>query len=88
MALIDNLVPGFVTTLFGSISWLQWIGIVFLLLGTVYWYLTRNYGKWEKKGVFSVPPKLFFGNQKDMLTQKKHMFDFYQDLYKEHKGHR
>ena len=32
-----------------SISLAQWVAIIVVLCSYVYWYLTKNYGKWEAK---------------------------------------
>ncbi len=66
-------------------------GWVLLLLGlclAAYFYLTRNYGVWEKKGLFSVPPTVFFGNNGPVFTGKVHMNDHSVDYYKKVDGHK
>lgn len=55
----------------------------------VYFYATRDYGKWEARhGVHSEKPGFFFGNCKDMFTGKKHFVDFHVEYYKKMEGHR
>lgn len=81
----------FVSSLFGAlsqISWVEWIGTFLTLVLTVYWYLTRNYGKFERQGLFGLKPELLFGNTKDLITGGTSMMDFHLRLYKAFEGHK
>lgn len=51
----------------------------FLLL--VYWYLTKEYGKFEAKGIFSIKPTFFFGNTADAMLQRKSFPEMHRDIY-------
>ena len=53
-----------------------------------YWWLTKNYGYFEKKGLFCLKPQLIFGNAKDMYMQTVTMNEFFMDIYKKMEGHK
>ncbi len=63
----------------------SWILVLLGLALYVYFFLTRNYGKWEKKGLSSVPPTFFFGNNKSIYTGSEHMNTFHRRYYKQMK---
>jgi cytochrome P450 family 6 len=44
-------------------------------------YAKRKLSYWEKRGVVSIPPHLFFGNFKDCILMKKTPADLLQDIY-------
>nr|AIL94146.1 cytochrome P450 CYP3024A3 [Tigriopus japonicus] len=67
--------------IFGAITFFQWMFIFIVLVFYIYWSLTKNYGKFEKQGLFSIPPQILFGNSKDLFLQTKPMIDFYRDIY-------
>nr|UVK78545.1 cytochrome P450 [Anoplophora glabripennis] len=70
-----------------SSSWL--IDISLLLSITVYIlykYFSRNYDYWKKKGVYYLKPKPFIGNLYDVITFKKTMAHWQQDVYKSTDG--
>jgi len=70
----------------------------------IYWQYTKEYGKWEKKGLFSIRPtvsaaeqltfltmilkQFFFGNQGDLYMQRKDLWTIQKDFYEAFKGHR
>ena len=60
--------------------------LALILLG--YWWLTKNYGYYEAKGAFSLPPLPFFGNMKDLYLQKKELSVFYQEIYEKFGDHK
>lgn len=72
-----------IVSVFGILSRVQWLGLLGLFVLYVYWSLTKNYGVYEKKGLFSIPPKMIFGNTKDLVMQTKSMIQFYRDIYKQ-----
>lgn len=86
MALLFG-IPRFALNALSSLSLLQWTVILAVFLVSLYIYLTWNYGVFEKKGLASRPPSLFFGNIKDLMFQTKSMMDYHQELYKAFKGH-
>ena len=53
-----------------------------------YYYLIKEWGKFEKKGLFCLKPELFFGNAKDMYLEKKDFAQFHLWLYKQFEGHK
>jgi hypothetical protein len=71
---------------------IYFIGFAFFLLaltGGVYYYFTRNFGKWEAQyGIKGLKPVPFFGTEKDMLTGKVSLADFIVNRYKEFTGHK
>ncbi|TRY76240.1 hypothetical protein TCAL_09228 [Tigriopus californicus] len=67
--------------IFGSITFFQWIAIFVVFVFYIYWSLTKNYGKFEKQGLFSIPPKLLFGNNQDLFLQTKPMITCYREFY-------
>ena len=81
----------FVSGFFGllaQITWLQWTGTVLALVLTVYWYLTRNYGVYEKKGLYGLKPEFIFGNTKALVFGGTSLMDFHVELYKKFEGHK
>ncbi len=75
----------------GLCCWLDMGTWVLALLGIgllAYFYLTRNYGVWEKKGLFSMPPTVLFGNNGPVLMGKVHMNDLGDEVYKKMTGHK
>ena len=68
--------------------WIYTIAILNFLIFLIYKWMTKDFGKFEKFGAFSVKPVLFFGNQLDLYTGKAgfmdEMFRFY-DIYKPHR---
>ncbi len=63
-----------------------WLLVLLGLSVLAYLYLTRNYGIWEKKGVFSLPPSLLFGNNGPVLMGKVHHMDHQTDFYRKLEG--
>ncbi len=63
----------------------SWILVLLGLAIFVYFYLTKEYGKWEKMGVASLQPTFFFGNNKSIYTGAEHMNTFHRRYYKQMK---
>jgi len=61
--------------------WIYCITILVILIGLFYMYAKRKLSYWEKRGVVSIPPHLFFGNFKDCILMKKTPADLLQDIY-------
>ncbi|XP_012057973.1 PREDICTED: probable cytochrome P450 6a14 [Atta cephalotes] len=67
------------------------IVLVCLILGALiafYFYLTRNYKYWQKRGIPCVDGALpGFGNMLSVICMKTHIADFCCKIYKDNKGH-
>lgn len=82
-------------SLFGSLTCalgglggpLQWLCALAALAAWVYHSYTREYGKWEKRGLFSVRPSFLVGNNGPLISQKSNLLQLHLDLYKKHKEH-
>ncbi|KYQ47713.1 Cytochrome P450 6j1 [Trachymyrmex zeteki] len=65
--------------------------LVSLILGAfiaLYFYLTRNYKYWQKRGIPCVDGALpGFGNMLSVICMKMHIADFCYKIYKDNKGH-
>ena len=68
---------------FGVFEILASIGILVYIL---YYYYTANFDFWKNKNVKGPKPVPFFGNFKDMILQKKHSAEVFDDFYKEFKN--
>ena len=65
--------------------------VLLVLLGLgllLYWSMTKDYGKLEAQGLYSIKPDFFYGNQKPVLAEGVHFMDFHQDYYKKTEGHK
>ena len=71
----------FLFTLFSSVSLVQWLSLAAVSTAWFYWHMTKEYGVWEKKGLFSLKPTFFVGNNGPMISGKKNFSDFFLDLY-------
>ena len=79
----------FFFTVLTSIYFLGFLGVIATLLGIVYIYLTRNFGKWEKQyGFKGLKPVPFFGTEKDFLLGTKCVNHHVVEQYKEFEGHK
>ena len=82
--MINILVP-----IFTSVYFISSLGFLLLLAGVVYYYLTRNFGKFEKQyGLKGLKPVPFYGTEKDLLMGKVSMADIVLKRYKEFEGHK
>jgi hypothetical protein len=70
-----------------NISLLQWCTALAVLFAWFYYNMTKDYGVWEKKGLFSVKPTFLFGNNKNMIMGKMNLIAFHRWLYDLHKDH-
>ena len=77
----------FPVTVLASLTLLQWVCFAILLVVLTYLFLTRNYGKFEKQGVFCLEPQLLFGNARPIFMQEMPAMDFHRQLYNKYKGH-
>ena len=81
MSLVSNLwsqVAGFV-----SLS-----NFILLLLGLLllaYWYVTKDIGKFEAKGLKSVKPSILYGNNAELFNLEKSPMQFHLDWYNKFK---
>ncbi len=66
----------------------SWVLVLLGLWLVAYLYLRRNYGVWEAKGLFSLPPTVIFGNNFPVLTGRVHINDFHKEFYKKMEGHK
>lgn len=57
------------------------IGIVFTILLTFYWYLTRTYNYWRKKGIKHDKPVLFFGTNTNGYLLRKSVSQMAEETY-------
>lgn len=58
---------------------------VSLVLYLSYWYHTKNFDYWEKRGVPFVKPHWFFGNVGHQIVQRKTCTEFARNLYNKFK---
>lgn len=65
----------------GSITLLQWIFMGVVLAAWIYYTLTKEYGKWEKRGMASIKPDFFFGNNKKLFYGQQTFITLHLDLY-------
>jgi len=75
-------------SLIGDFGLSQIIAIFLGLIIAWYFYMTKEYRKWEKTGVPSIKPSFIFGNLKDVVLQKQHTLDFHREFYNKMAGHR
>lgn len=74
---------------FTSIYFLLFVGVVLWICVFVHLYMTRNFGKWEKKyGFKGIKPVPFFGTEKDFLMATKPLNDTVLDKYHAFEGHK
>lgn len=52
-----------------------------VLVAAFYLVYSRNFGKFESLGLFSVPPQLFFGNLRPVLTGEQSAMEFHREYY-------
>ena len=81
---ITSLVCG----IFSGITVTQCFASLVILFITIYWYLTKDYGKFEKKGLFGLKPEFFWGSTKDLILGTVSGMDFHHQLYDKFKGHK
>lgn len=61
--------------------------IIVLLIVLIYKWMTKDFGKYESQGAFSVKPTLFFGNQYEVLLGKKSYVEDILEFYEKAKDH-
>ena len=64
----------------------SWATLALGLCLALYFYLRRNYGVWEKKGLASIPPTVVFGNNFRVLTGQVHINDHQAEVYRKFRG--
>ena len=62
---------------------LLFVAIIFLLL---YRFNTKNYGRWEKEGIPTIPGRFPYGSHLEMMTQSKHLNDLIEEDYSKFKS--
>ena len=68
---------------------LSLVGLLLAFAATLYFYHTKDFGRWEKKyGIKGLKPVPFFGTEKDLLMGKINAMDYVTERYKEFEGHR
>ena len=76
-------------SVFTSVYFIAFLSCLLVLTGIIYHYLTRNFGKWEKKyGIKGLKPVPFFGTEKDFLLATVGLNDLVLNRYKEFEGHK
>ena len=74
---------------FTSVYFLSTLGLISVLTILAYFYLTRNFGKWEKKyGIKGLKPMPLFGTEKDFLLGAMSLNEYVVKRYKEFDGHK
>lgn len=74
---------------FTSVYFVSFLGFLLVLAGAVYYYLTRNFGKWEKQyGIKGLKPVPLFGTDVDLFLGRISISDLVIKRYKEFEGHR
>ena len=64
--------------------WIEILSGLFLLLGIVYYKLSKNKSYWNDRNVSNTGFKFFFGDDKFFFTQKEAMHDWALRVYKEY----
>ena len=64
------------------------LAVILLLCVSYYFYITKDYGKFEALGLKAIKPDLFHGNRKNLNQGKIGMMDFYKEKYEQLKGER
>ena len=76
-------------SIFTSTYFITFLGFLLVLAGALYYYLTRNFGKWEKQfGIKGLKPVPFFGTEKDSLLATVSLAEIIVNRYKEFEGHK
>ena len=70
-----------VYSMLSSISLTQILAMSVVTLSIIYWLMTKNYGKFEAKGLKSIKPEFFYGNAKPLLHQTMSFMDFHREMY-------
>ena len=73
---------------FAGISWLQGLVAFAIICLSAYLYITKDVGKWEKKGFFSIKPTFILGNSTEMILGRKNLIAFQRWLYEQYKEHK
>ena len=68
-------------------SWLL-IGVLTLAPLLAYSWMTKKFGYYEKRGLFSVKPIPWVGNNWDLIVGNVHIQEFFVDIYRKFAGHR
>ena len=66
----------------------QILGFFIGLVSFLYWWGTKTYGKYEAKGLFSLKPIPFMGNNWDKIAGKITFYEACLSDYEAFKGHR
>ena len=80
-------IPAAVFSLLGSITALQWISALLVASAWLYWHMTKDFGKWEAKGLHAVKPSFPFGSNKDMILGKVSFTQHHMNVYEQLKEH-
>ena len=75
-------------SLIPEFSWLQWLSALAVGCLSMYLYLTKDVGKWEKRGMFSVRPTFLLGNNAEMILGRKNLIAFHRWQYDKYKAHK
>jgi len=59
--------------------------LVVTLFLWLYWYIAKNFGKWEKLGFPCISGTFPWGSHKELVTQKKHLNDLFLGDYQQFK---
>ncbi|KAK7870555.1 hypothetical protein R5R35_009070 [Gryllus longicercus] len=65
-----------------------WLLVAAALVALLYWHLTRTFSYWHKKGVYYLPPTVFFGNLKERILFRISFHEFQLNLYNKFQGHK
>jgi len=77
-----------ITALFDGFALSQFLAAL-IGLGTLwYWYMTKEYRKWQAKEITSIKPAFLFGNMKKVFLGKESIMEFQREFYNKTKGHR
>lgn len=68
------------------LSFYVFIGVITLFLA-LYWYQTKNFDYWGKRGVPYIKPHWFFGNIGHQIMQRKTCTEFAKNMYNRFKEH-
>lgn len=74
-------VPSFV----GNLSWFHWLGVLAVLALWFYHWCTKEFGVFERKGLFSIKPVFGFGNQWAMFSGGETFDQYHRNIYNKFK---
>ena len=76
-----SLLGAFFATL-ASISFTHYLAVLVVFVTLAFWYAKKDVGKFEAKGLKSVKPHFFYGNNKELFNETESVMDFHLNWYR------